>query len=447
MTIAPRTLAQAFAALLVICVVTSVFYLALPSAQLSVPGLPVPWFTDIEAKRSQWRDARNWVFKVPDAAPSPQQAARPMRTDVVFLKTHKTASSTFQNILFRFGEKHNLTFAFPIRTYQFVYPGPFMASYVAPLPPIVAAAGGHFHILCSHMRFNMAEVARVMSPNATYLSIVRRPESAFESVFQYYQSVVPAFIAAKKESKGNDPLRTFLEKPEKFYNSPKKPPAFVKNPMAFDFGLDSNAAVSSDSFRAGLARLNTKFDLVMITERFDESVILAKELLGWEMEDVVSLSLNRRAKTHGNNSVEQYEPHLYEMIRRWNALDVALYEHFSHRFQRQVEAFGVERMRREVDALRREVSARREECVASEMGARKIKQREIRPFVFGAVDILGYNMRSGLDPRTRERCLRMLLPELKYHSRLFQRQYGTTVEKYQKKIIRVRGKHRNALKI
>ena len=34
-------------------------------------------------------------------------------TKIVFLKTHKTASSTLQNILFRFGEKMDLKFALP----------------------------------------------------------------------------------------------------------------------------------------------------------------------------------------------------------------------------------------------------------------------------------------------------------------------------------------------
>ena len=35
------------------------------------------------------------------------------RTNIVFLKMHKCASSTVQNILFRFGLKHNLTFVMP----------------------------------------------------------------------------------------------------------------------------------------------------------------------------------------------------------------------------------------------------------------------------------------------------------------------------------------------
>ena len=40
-------------------------------------------------------------------------AQEEMVTKVIFQKTHKTASSTVQNMLFRFGEKHNLNFALP----------------------------------------------------------------------------------------------------------------------------------------------------------------------------------------------------------------------------------------------------------------------------------------------------------------------------------------------
>ena len=38
---------------------------------------------------------------------------KPVITKITFLKTHKTASSTLQNVLLRFGEKRNLTFALP----------------------------------------------------------------------------------------------------------------------------------------------------------------------------------------------------------------------------------------------------------------------------------------------------------------------------------------------
>ncbi|KAK9539924.1 hypothetical protein VZT92_002408 [Zoarces viviparus] len=52
------------------------------------------------------------------------------KVDVMFRKTHKTASSTFLNILFRFGEKHKLRFAFPNSWNDFFYPSRFQLSKI-----------------------------------------------------------------------------------------------------------------------------------------------------------------------------------------------------------------------------------------------------------------------------------------------------------------------------
>lgn len=78
------------------------------------------------------------------------------RTDIVFLKVHKSASSTVINILFRFGENHNLTFAFPINgAYQLNYPHYFTAGIVEQVPP---SNDSKFNIMCLHMRFFKPEV-------------------------------------------------------------------------------------------------------------------------------------------------------------------------------------------------------------------------------------------------------------------------------------------------
>ena len=49
---------------------------------------------------------------------------------LAFAKTHKTGSSTLQNIFFRFGEDHNLTFAMPEKSWMFSYKQPFNVSLV-----------------------------------------------------------------------------------------------------------------------------------------------------------------------------------------------------------------------------------------------------------------------------------------------------------------------------
>lgn len=78
------------------------------------------------------------------------------KTDIVFLKVHKSASSTVMNILFRFGETHNLTFAFPIGGgNQLFYPRHFLAKFVQGFSP---GSPQRFNILCHHMRFLQPEV-------------------------------------------------------------------------------------------------------------------------------------------------------------------------------------------------------------------------------------------------------------------------------------------------
>lgn len=118
--------------------------------------------TDLEAGFSpSWTEA----FKVQEVTRGEGQQARGVtsqgkmckpKTDIVFLKVHKSASSTVMNVLFRFGETHNLTFAFPLGGgYQLYYPHHFLARFVQGFSP---RSPRRFNILCHHMRFLQPEV-------------------------------------------------------------------------------------------------------------------------------------------------------------------------------------------------------------------------------------------------------------------------------------------------
>lgn len=87
------------------------------------------------------------------------------KNHIVFLKTHKTASSTILNILYRYGDSRNLTFALPLNMHsQLFYPAFFAAHFVE---GVKTRSVKEFHILCNHMRFSSQEV----SPNRTLLPI------------------------------------------------------------------------------------------------------------------------------------------------------------------------------------------------------------------------------------------------------------------------------------
>lgn len=94
------------------------------------------------------------IFSSPDAQGPSLGSCQP-NTHIMFLKTHKTASSTVLNMLYRFGEERDLRFALPLG-YQLGYPLPFNAHRVKGYR---GAGAVEFHIMGNHMRFNKAEVS------------------------------------------------------------------------------------------------------------------------------------------------------------------------------------------------------------------------------------------------------------------------------------------------
>ena len=95
--------------------------------------------------------------------------------DVIFVKTHKTASSTIQNILFRFGTKHNLVFALPAHNgNRFNYPRPFNLDMVKKIDAPV-------NIITNHLR--ASDELRKVNSKAKMVTIVRSTASLYESTF------------------------------------------------------------------------------------------------------------------------------------------------------------------------------------------------------------------------------------------------------------------------
>ncbi|XP_054858988.1 galactosylceramide sulfotransferase-like [Eublepharis macularius] len=335
------------------------------------------------------------------------------RPSVVFLKTHKTGSSTVQNILFRAGERRNLTVAFPRYSYQFAYPERFSGDFVEDLPPGAA----HFNLLCSHMRLDAGEVQAVMAPQTIFLTILRDPVQTFESVFHYYRNIVPAFQLLYNHS---SPLLAFLEASSQYYDAQDVSNGLARNPMTFDLGLNaSREAAPSSQWASELERLNQTFQLVMLAEHFDESLLLARELLGLDMEELVYVRLNVRHKESSPLAKE-----MGQKIQAWNWFDVQLYRFFQSVFWRKVEHYGYVRMKRELDAfraLRQKTVAR---CLAGGPVGPEIMADDLRPWQPGSVTILGYNLRQNLTSAQYRDCFRMVLPELQYHAYLYYRQYG-----------------------
>ena len=66
---------------------------------------------------------------------------------------------------------------------------------------------------------------------------------------------------------------------------------FDKNELLWDLGMDVSQMEDKHKLREIIEFYEKEFDLVLIAERFDESLILMKNLLCWDLQDVIYLKV------------------------------------------------------------------------------------------------------------------------------------------------------------
>ncbi|XP_041120599.1 galactose-3-O-sulfotransferase 2-like [Polyodon spathula] len=339
------------------------------------------------------------------------------KTHIVFLKTHKTASSTILNILYRFGDARNLTFALPHGKYnQLFYPFYFAAFFVEGFRSKTIK---EYDIMCNHMRFHISEVRKVMPEDSFYFSILRNPVTMMESSFSYYK-YISAFSKVST-------LDQFLQDPWSHYNTSLPNNHYAKNLLTFDFGFNNNGK-DERHLNLSIAMIAKTFNLILISEYFDESMILLKNALCWSLDDVVSFKLNSR----NNKTKQQLSMETMEKIKEWNSLDWKLYLHFNRTFWRKIdESMGREKMQDEVEQLRDRRNQLMKICL-QEGGAvdpSQVKDTSFKPFQYGAAEIQGYNLNPHLNDRTKTHCQRLITPELQYTALLYDKQFPDMILK------------------
>lgn len=176
----------------------------------------------------------------------------------------------------------------------------------------------------------------------------------------------------------------------------------------------------NSSWPEDLAQLEEAFHLVMIAEHFDESLILLGSLLGLDHEDLAYLQLNARA----SSSKTELTENIQAKLRSWNVLDTLLYDFFVQVFWEKAAQFGMERLKAETARLRESTESIRQKCVSRAAVPPGELEDLLRPWQTETVTVVGYEVKGNLSLQDQGFCVRMMLPELQYHSHLYFRQYG-----------------------
>ena len=72
---------------------------------------------------------------------------------------------------------------------------------------------------------------------------------------------------------------------------PRRPSAIIgKNQQLWALGTTDTEMEEAGTVQAKITRFDSEFDLVLIAEYFDESLVLLAEILCWDLSDVRSVS-------------------------------------------------------------------------------------------------------------------------------------------------------------
>ncbi|XP_071959906.1 galactosylceramide sulfotransferase-like [Antedon mediterranea] len=269
------------------------------------------------------------------SVPSPTQAKCTEVDYIVFLKTHKTASTTLASILERFGYIRNLLFAVSKRGHTISDSHLFNSNMIPSLSSLnskglnISSMGTGYHLLTNHVRYNRPELDAVIH-DAKYITIIREPVANFESAFGYFEMAKHLRLTSHK-----NPIETFMKTPKLFLDKHFYQWKRAKNGQLFDLGLEHKTIDDYYTVKQKIQKLDSEFDLVLITEYFDESLILLKRLMCWSFEDILYVSNGIRSASH--RYALNFE--LRAKIREWNSADVMLYTHFNETLWRKIKEY------------------------------------------------------------------------------------------------------------
>ncbi|XP_069134763.1 galactose-3-O-sulfotransferase 2-like [Argopecten irradians] len=240
---------------------------------------------------------------------------------VAFVKVHKAASTSIQNIFYRYGYNHDLAVVQPRGRTGLPWQREVTRDRFYPPPPGKAK----FDIMCVYATYSRKAFDQLLPRDSVYVAIVREPFKQFASSLNYYHRLKVSAIP------GPNPVRSFLENAQK--SSMAKPTAF--NTQSRDLGFPANLLSSSYDkvrFIDYLHQLDNEIDLVMVVERFDESLILMRRLLNWDLKDIVTGNLNSRAMP----SRFHFSPTEEQIFKKIVHYDYALYDFFNKKLEENI---------------------------------------------------------------------------------------------------------------
>ncbi|XP_033107790.1 galactosylceramide sulfotransferase-like [Anneissia japonica] len=264
---------------------------------------------------------------------------------IVFLKTHKTGSTTLARIIELYGYRNSLAFVRKIGERGSIHYGNrrfSKTSHHTFLPPPNVTRGNYtnykYNIFTLHVRYDRKIIDGFMKEDPIYITLLREPSKQFESAFVFFNK--GKLVKLPRKDRRN---RTLInnKKITRFLVNPKKYPKlvssrYINNDQIFDLGLNTQYVLNDKVINETIAKINKDMDIVLINEYYDESLVLLSKILCWSLEDLVYLPRNERP----DSQKVAMSKNLRQKAREWNHADTMLYNFFVERLKERFIEYG-----------------------------------------------------------------------------------------------------------
>ena len=99
---------------------------------------------------------------------------------------------------------------------------------------------------------------------------------------------------------------------------------WIYNSILFDFGMNPEDYGNKKKLENLISEIDQTFDLIMILEDFNESMVLLKNGLSWNYEDLLSIKLN----VHNEKTKSVISEGAKDSLRKWLKSSYIFYEYF-----------------------------------------------------------------------------------------------------------------------
>jgi hypothetical protein len=283
---------------------------------------------------------------------------------LIFLKTHKTGGSTLNRILWRSfctyngfncflppaenaGKIWNLDKIEGKVSISFIF---LSSSHLLPIDYnyITENGGSQFNrtmplnVWLHHVYYNDKLLSRIIINPDFIVTITRNPVQRFVSAWDWYEHEEELSISLPKFIQLHDSSKSCKVEP------------FHCQRFKYRTGLDSVAAelvteLNVSNYYKLLSSIMRRQLLVLVTDRFDESLLILAKFLNLNLENILYFS-QKVSKNHGVNYLTGHD---VDKLYKIQPYDTGLYVTANYMLDQYMKEYGIDRMNRDLMIFQR----------------------------------------------------------------------------------------------